>query len=49
MRIVAIIPSRYYSTRLEGKPLIDIAGKPMIQWVYESAQQAQLVDRVIVA
>lgn len=49
MKIVAIIPSRYYSTRLKGKPLIDIAGKPMIQWVYESVQRAELVDRIIVA
>ncbi len=49
MRIVAIIPSRYASTRLEGKPLIDIAGKPMIQWVYESVAKTQLIDQVIVA
>lgn len=49
MNIVAIIPSRYASTRLEGKPLIDIAGKPMIQWVYDSVQKSQLVERVIVA
>jgi len=49
MNSIAIIPSRYSSTRLEGKPLIDIAGKPLIQWVYESAQKAQLIDRVIVA
>jgi len=49
MNSIAIIPSRYSSTRLEGKPLIDIAGKPMIQWVYESAQKAQLIDQVIVA
>lgn len=49
MNIVAIIPSRYASTRLEGKPLIDIAGKPMIQWVYDSVKKAQLIDRVIVA
>lgn len=49
MNIVAIIPSRYSSTRLEGKPLIDIAGKPMIRWVYESALRAQWIDRVIVA
>ena len=49
MSIVAIIPSRYHSTRLKGKPLIDIAGKPMIQWVYEAAQRAELIDRIIVA
>ena len=49
MNTVAIIPSRYFSTRLQGKPLIDIAGKPMVQRVYELAQKAQLVDQVIVA
>lgn len=40
MEFLGIIPARYASTRLEGKPLIDIAGKPMIQWVYEHAQKA---------
>jgi 3-deoxy-manno-octulosonate cytidylyltransferase (CMP-KDO synthetase) len=40
MRFLGIIPARYASTRLEGKPLIDIAGKPMIQWVYERAAEA---------
>jgi 3-deoxy-manno-octulosonate cytidylyltransferase (CMP-KDO synthetase) len=49
MKTVAIIPARYASSRLEGKPLLDIAGKPMIQRVYEAASQAQLIDRVIVA
>jgi 3-deoxy-manno-octulosonate cytidylyltransferase (CMP-KDO synthetase) len=49
MKTVAIIPARYGSSRLEGKPLLDIAGKPMIQRVYEAASQAQLIDRVIVA
>ncbi|MEO5331292.1 MAG: 3-deoxy-manno-octulosonate cytidylyltransferase [Magnetococcus sp. YQC-5] len=32
-----VIPARYASTRLPGKPLLDLAGKPMIQWVYEAA------------
>lgn len=40
MRSLAIIPARYGSTRLEGKPLVDIVGKPMIQRVYEQTQQA---------
>jgi 3-deoxy-manno-octulosonate cytidylyltransferase (CMP-KDO synthetase) len=48
-RVVAIIPARYASTRLPGKPLVDIAGKPMIQHVYERTRQAALVDDVIVA
>jgi len=49
MRTVAIIPARYASTRLEGKPLMDIGGKPMVQWVYERAKQTSLVDDVLVA
>lgn len=49
MKIVGIIPARYGSTRLEGKPLKDICGKPMIQLVYEAAQGAQLLDQVYVA
>jgi len=44
-----IIPSRYGSTRLEGKPLIKVAGKTIIQWVYEKAQQSRLADIIIVA
>ena len=46
---VVIIPSRYASSRFPGKPLVPIAGKPMIQHVYERARQARLVDAVIVA
>ena len=49
MKTVVIIPARFASSRLEGKALLDIAGKPMIQRVYEAASQAQLTDRVIVA
>ena len=48
-KIYCIIPARYHSTRLPGKPLADIAGKPMIQRVYEQAIQAKLPDQVIVA
>ena len=44
-----IIPARYGSSRLEGKPLLEVAGKPVIQWVYEKAQMAKLVDIIIVA
>ncbi|HEY2963976.1 MAG TPA: 3-deoxy-manno-octulosonate cytidylyltransferase [Pyrinomonadaceae bacterium] len=46
---VAIIPARFASTRLPGKALIEIAGKPMVCWVAERAQAARNVDRVIVA
>ena len=44
-----IIPARYGSSRLEGKPLIKVEGKPIIQWVYEKAQAARLADMIIVA
>lgn len=47
-RVLCVIPARYASTRLPGKPLKDIAGKPMIVRVYESARQAKrLVDTVV--
>lgn len=49
MNVVGIIPARYGSTRFEGKPLAEIAGKPMIQHVFERARQAQLLEDVIVA
>lgn len=49
MKTAIIIPARYASTRLPGKPLIEINGKPIIQWVYEKAQGAKLADLVIVA
>lgn len=48
-RTVAIVPARLASTRLPGKALIDIAGKPMVCWVAERAHLARNVDRVIVA
>jgi 3-deoxy-manno-octulosonate cytidylyltransferase (CMP-KDO synthetase) len=49
MRIVAVIPARYASTRLPGKPLAMIGGKPMIQHVYENASKTRALDRVVVA
>ncbi len=49
MIVEAFIPARLASTRLHAKPLADIGGKPMIQWVYERAQAASLVSRVTVA
>jgi 3-deoxy-manno-octulosonate cytidylyltransferase (CMP-KDO synthetase) len=48
-KISAVIPARYGSTRFEGKPLADILGKPMIQYVYEGVCQSKLIDEVIVA
>lgn len=48
-KLVCIIPSRYKSSRFEGKSLFPILGKPMVQWVAEHAKEASLVSRVIVA
>jgi 3-deoxy-D-manno-octulosonate 8-phosphate phosphatase (KDO 8-P phosphatase) len=47
--VAIVIPARYASTRLPGKPLAEIAGKPMIQWVYERAAAVQSSRRVVVA
>jgi 3-deoxy-manno-octulosonate cytidylyltransferase (CMP-KDO synthetase) len=49
MRVTAIIPARYASTRFPGKPLADILGKPMIQRVYERTALCSAVDQVVVA
>jgi 3-deoxy-manno-octulosonate cytidylyltransferase (CMP-KDO synthetase) len=48
-KVVVVIPARYGATRLPGKPLVSLAGKPMIQRVYERAKLAKTPDRVIVA
>lgn len=47
MRILGVIPARFKSTRLEGKPLLDICGKPMVQHVYERARSASLADVLV--
>ncbi|EDP59058.1 3-deoxy-manno-octulosonate cytidylyltransferase [Vibrio sp. AND4] len=47
MSFTVVIPARYASSRLPGKPLADIGGKPMIQWVYEQALQAGAEDVII--
>src|SRR5580700_1478394 len=47
--VVVVIPARYGSTRLPGKPLLSLGGKPMIQRVYERARLASKANRVIVA
>lgn len=49
MNTLGVIPARYHSTRLPGKPLVDIGGRPMIQHVYENALGSSLLDEVIVA
>lgn len=49
MDVIGVIPARYSSTRFEGKVLIDILGKPMLQHVWERAKQAFLLDDLIIA
>ncbi len=49
MKIIGIIPARFASTRFPGKPLVYIAGKPMIQRVYEQAKKCNLITDVLVA
>ena len=49
MKAVAVIPARYASTRLPGKPLLDICGKPLIQHVWETVSRARGLDEVVVA
>jgi len=49
MKVLGIIPARYASSRFPGKPLVDIAGKSMIQRVYEQAKKCSLLSDVIVA
>jgi len=49
MSTLAIIPARWDSTRFPGKALCDIGGKPMLQWVWEQAKQAQKLAQVVIA
>lgn len=49
MKAIGIIPARYHSTRLVGKPLADICGKPMIEHVYERASRSDSLASVTVA
>jgi len=49
MKAVGVIPARYKSTRLEGKPLADIHGRPMVWHVYERATRAASLGSVVVA
>ncbi|MFZ3044917.1 MAG: 3-deoxy-manno-octulosonate cytidylyltransferase [Desulfatirhabdiaceae bacterium] len=48
MQVIAMIPSRWGSTRFEGKPLARIALKPMVQWVVEQTMKADCVSMVVV-
>ena len=49
MQTLGLIPSRFASTRLPGKPLINIAGKSMIQRVYEQCKKSLLLNQLVVA
>jgi 3-deoxy-manno-octulosonate cytidylyltransferase (CMP-KDO synthetase) len=49
MKIIGVIPSRYGSSRLAGKPLVDLCGKTMIERVYKCCQQSKLLESIIVA
>ena len=49
MEIIAVIPARYASTRLPGKPLLSATGRPLIQHVVEAARRSRRIERVIVA
>ncbi|MCP3987398.1 MAG: 3-deoxy-manno-octulosonate cytidylyltransferase [bacterium] len=49
VRAVGVIPARWASSRFPGKPLVEIAGRPMIQHVVEGARQASRLSRVLVA
>ena len=49
MRTVMIIPARYHSSRLPGKPLADIEGKPMVWWVYQEMKKSDRIDEIYVA
>jgi len=49
MKIVAIIPARYESSRFPGKPLADICGKPMIWWVYNQVKKVKEIEAVYIA
>lgn len=49
MKILGVIPARYASTRFPAKPLADIAGKTMIEWVYNQASKSKSLSHVVVA
>lgn len=48
MKVIGVIPARFHSTRFPGKPLQEIAKKPMIQWVYEGAKSCKELDAIYV-
>ncbi|WP_374029720.1 3-deoxy-manno-octulosonate cytidylyltransferase [Bdellovibrio bacteriovorus] len=49
MKIIGVIPARYGSTRFPGKPLVNLQGRPLIQWTIEGAKKSKLLSDLIVA
>ena len=49
MKVIGVIPARYQSSRLPGKPLADICGKPMVWWVYQQVKKVKEFDQIVVA
>lgn len=49
MKVIGVIPTRMAAVRLPGKPLLDIAGKPMVQWVWERAKEARTLNTLYIA
>ncbi len=49
LKIIAVIPARFGSTRFPGKPLAKLKGKPILQWVIEGSKKSLLVQKIIVA
>lgn len=49
MKVIGVIPARFKSSRFPGKPLADLFGKPMIQWVYEQVSKVTELDEIYVA
>jgi 3-deoxy-manno-octulosonate cytidylyltransferase (CMP-KDO synthetase) len=49
LKVAAIIPARFASTRFPGKPLVKLCGKPMLQWVIEGTKTSSLISTIFVA
>ncbi len=49
MRFLGVVPARFNAHRLPGKPLIEVAGRPLVQWVCERVASARFLNRVVVA
>jgi len=49
VKVVAVIPARYGSTRFPGKPLTPISGKPLLQWVWEGSKRSHRIEKILIA